>query len=93
MEKCLQFLDYPATQEHAILAYKASNMVLAIRSNTSYLSKLKACSQASGHMLMVGQEEIPTNNGAVLIILQIVRVVVSSSAEAKLYQCTGCLKN
>jgi hypothetical protein len=84
MEKCLQFLDYTASQEDAILTYKASNMVLAIQSYTSYLSKPKAHSQAGGYMFMAGQEKILTNNGAVLNILQIIRAVMSSTAEAKL---------
>ncbi len=44
MEKCLQFLDYMASQENALLTYKVSDMVLAIHSNASYLSKPKACS-------------------------------------------------
>jgi hypothetical protein len=59
-------------------------MVLAIHSEASYLSKPKAHSQAGGHMFMAGQEEIPTNNGTVLNILQIIRAVMSSAAEAKL---------
>jgi hypothetical protein len=84
MEKCLKFLDYTASQEDAILTYKARNMVLTIHSDTSYLSKPKACSQASGHMFMAGQEEILTNNGMVLNILQIIRAVMSPAAEAKL---------
>jgi hypothetical protein len=42
MEKWLQFLDYATTQDNAILTYKASNMILAIHSNASYLSKPKA---------------------------------------------------
>jgi hypothetical protein len=85
MEKCLQFLDYAASQEDAILTYKASNMVLAIHSDASYLSEPKACSRAGGHMFMAEQEEIPTNNCAVLNLLQIIsRAVMSSAAEAKL---------
>jgi hypothetical protein len=83
MEKCLQFLAYAASQEDAILAYKASNMVLAVHSDASYLSEAKARSQARGHLFMAGQEEIPTNNGAVLNISQIIRAVTSSAAEAK----------
>jgi hypothetical protein len=35
-------------------------------------------------MFMAGTEDIPINNGAVLIILQIIRAVMSSAAEAKL---------
>ena len=39
MELCKQFLDYMAMQEDAILTYHASDMVLAIHSDASYLSK------------------------------------------------------
>ena len=34
-----QFLDYMSTQEEAVLTYHASNMVLAIYSDASYLSE------------------------------------------------------
>jgi hypothetical protein len=34
-------------------------------------------------MFMAGMEDIPINNGAVLNILQIIRAVMSSAAEAK----------
>jgi hypothetical protein len=36
------FLDYAASHQDAIITYQASNMVLVVHSNTSYLSKLKA---------------------------------------------------
>jgi hypothetical protein len=81
---CKQFLDYMASQDEAALTYKASNMVLAIQSDTSYLSKLKACSRAGGHMFMAGRDDVPTNNGAVLNILQIIRAVMSSATDAEL---------
>jgi hypothetical protein len=84
MQNCLQFLDYAALQEEAIVPYRASNMKLAIPSNASYLSKPKACSRARGHMFMAGTEEIPINNGAVLNISQIIKTVMSSAVEAKL---------
>jgi hypothetical protein len=35
-------------------------------------------------MFMAGRDNIPTNNGAVLIILQIIRAVMSSATEAEL---------
>ncbi len=35
-------------------------------------------------MFMAGNEDIPIKNGAVLNILQIIRAVMSSAAEAKL---------
>ncbi len=59
-------------------------MVLAIHSNASYLSKPKARSRTGGHMFMAGRDDIPTNNGAVLNILQIIWPVMSSAAEAEL---------
>ena len=84
MKLCKLFLDYMASQEEAILTYKASDMVLAIHSDASYLSEPKARSRAGGHMLMAANNDIPTNNGAVLNISQIIRAVMSSAAEAKL---------
>ena len=48
MQKCRQFLDYVASQEEADLTFHASNMILAIYSDASYLSEAKARSQAGG---------------------------------------------
>jgi hypothetical protein len=45
-----QFLDYAATYPNAIITYKASDMILAIHSDTSYLSEPKARSRAGGHL-------------------------------------------
>ncbi len=84
MQKCLQFLDYAASQKDAIVTYQASDTRLAIHSNASYLSEPKARSRAGGHMFMAGNEDIPINNGVVLNIWQIIRAVMSSAAEAKL---------
>ena len=63
MQNCLQFLYYAASQEEAIVTYRASDMKLAIHSNALYLSEPKAHSRARGHMFMAGTEEIPINNG------------------------------
>ena len=38
MAKVDHFLDYAASQEPAVLTYRASGMVLACHSNTPYLS-------------------------------------------------------
>ena len=73
-----------ATQEEAILTYRVSDMVLAIHSDASYLSKPKSRSRAGGHMFMAGKDKTHINNGAVLSISQIIRAVMSSAAEAKL---------
>jgi hypothetical protein len=68
MELYKQFLDYMAMQEDAILTYHASNMVLAIYCNASYLSKPKSCSCVGRYMPMAGKDGIPFNNGAILNI-------------------------
>jgi hypothetical protein len=73
-----------ASQDEAVLTYKAGNMVLAIHSDPSYLSEPKARSHAGGHMFMAGRDDIPANNGAVLNILQIIRAVMSSAVEVEL---------
>ncbi len=79
-----QFLDYAATHPDAIITYQASNMVLAGHSNTSYLSETNARSQAGGHLFMSNKDALPPNNGAVLTIAQIFKVVIMSVAEAEI---------
>ena len=49
MTRCKQFLDYAATHQDAILTYKASDIVLVVHSDTSYLSEPKARSRAGRH--------------------------------------------
>ncbi len=83
-EICKQFLEYMAAQEDAILTYRASNMVLAIHSNASSLSKPKSCSCAGGHMFMAKKDDIPFNNGSILNILQTIQAVMSSTTEGEL---------
>jgi hypothetical protein len=39
MQKCLQFLDYTASQDNAIVTYRLSDMILAIHSKALYLSE------------------------------------------------------
>ena len=84
MRLCKRILDFMSTQEDTVLTYRASNMVLAIHSDASYLSKPKSHSRTGGHMYMAGKEDIPINDGAVLNISQIIGAVMSSAAEAEL---------
>jgi hypothetical protein len=86
MEKVKQFLDYASTQENAVIIYKASDMVLAIHSDASYLSEPKARSRAGGHFFMSANEEDPRDNGAgaVHTVAKIIKAVMSSAAEAEL---------
>jgi hypothetical protein len=77
-------LDYASSNPDAILTYKSSNMILAVHSNASYLSKANACSQAGGHLFCSTNVDNPPNNGAVLNISKILKAVMSSTAKAKL---------
>ena len=72
------------THPDAIVAYRASNMVLVGNSDASYLSESKARSRAGGHFFMSDNSSNPPNNGAVLTIAQIIKNVMSSAAEAEL---------
>ncbi len=84
MKKVKQFLEYAVSQEDAVVTYMARNMVLAIHSDASYLSKPKARSRVGGQHFLSRDEPFPPNNGAVLNISSILRAVMSSAAEAKL---------
>ena len=84
MRKAKQLLDYVATQEEAIITYSASEMVLAVHSDASYLCESNARSRAGGHFFMSNDTTYPPNNGAILNIAQIIKNVMSSAAEAKL---------
>ncbi len=58
MERVRQLLDYCASQEEAVLTYHASDMVLAIHSDTGYLNKSKARSRAVGHFFYPARHKI-----------------------------------
>jgi hypothetical protein len=80
----MRFLDYVAIQEEAILTFNASNMILAVHSDASYLSEPKAQSRAGGHFFLSNDINIPPNNGAVLNIAHIIRHVMLSEKEEEL---------
>ena len=84
MKKVTQFIDYSASHNDTITTYKASDMGLAVHSDASYLYETKARSQARGHFYMSNNSASPQNIGAVLTLAQIIKAVMSSSAEAKL---------
>ena len=70
-KKMLKFLDYVTTHPDAILTYSASNMILNVHSDASYLCEPKAKSRAGGHFFLSNNEEDPRDNGAVLNIAKI----------------------
>ena len=84
LNKVHQFLDYALTNPDAILTYRASDMVLAVHSDASYLIEPNARSRAGGHFFMSKDVPCPPNNGAVHNIAQIIKTVMTSAAEAEL---------
>ncbi len=59
-------------------------MILAGHSNASYLLETNAHSRAGGHFFMSNDDAIPSNSGAILTILPIIKAVMSSAAEAEI---------
>ena len=49
-----QLLDYLSTHSDATIRYRASDMVLNIHSDASYLSEAQARSRACGHLFWAG---------------------------------------
>jgi hypothetical protein len=88
-ELCKQFIDYTATLQDAILAYRSCDTVLVVHSDASYLyasylSKPKARSRAGRHFFLSLDSEDMINNGADLNLAQLIKAVMSFAAEAKL---------
>jgi hypothetical protein len=84
MQQTKQLLDYIASQDDAVITYNASDMVLAVHSDASYLSEPKARSRAGGHFFLSSSADIPPNNGAILNIAHIIKHVMASATEAEL---------
>jgi hypothetical protein len=87
MTKTKQLLDYLATHPDAMVRFHASDMILNIHSDASYLSEANAHSRACGHFFM-GWRADPTKpiklNGAFFTLCAILLFVVASTAEAEL---------
>eukprot|EP00804_Cyclotella_cryptica_P014586 CCRYP_020641-RA/>CCRYP_020641-RA protein AED:0.25 eAED:0.25 QI:0/0/0/1/1/1/3/0/614 len=58
MSKIHQFLDYAMTHPDAMITYRASNMILAVHSDASYLSETKARSRA-GDIFPIRRRSVP----------------------------------
>ncbi len=81
-------LNYIATQPDVIFRYEKSDMILAVHSDASYLSKASASSQVGGHFFCSKDSKNPHNNSAVHNISKILKAVISSAAKANLGACT-----
>jgi hypothetical protein len=87
MGRCIDLLNYLASNQDAKVRFHASDMVMNIHSDASYLSETKAGSRACGYFFMGW---MPKNgepiqfNGAFYVNTTILRFVMASTAEAEL---------
>jgi hypothetical protein len=87
MDQYIQLLDYLSGHLNAKVQFHASNMVLSIHSDGSYLSEATARSHASGHFFMgwmPKNREPICMNGAFHVSTTILLFVVTSAAKAEL---------
>jgi len=85
--RCNHFLDYMATHPDAVIRYYASDMVLNVHSDASYLSAPNARSRAAGYFFLgsIPRLNQPIKlNGAINVICSTLKFVAASAAEAEL---------
>jgi hypothetical protein len=81
-------LDYLATHPDATIRYHASDMVLHIHSDASYLSVSNTFSRLGG-LFFLGKKshEQDTLNGSILNIAAVIKNVVASADESEVGAC------
>ena len=92
MGDIIWILHYAATYPDAIIHHHSIDMILHVASDVSYLCKERACSRARGHFFLANRlvengdkpPTLPTNNGAIHTLCQIIKTVMSSAEEAKI---------
>jgi hypothetical protein len=83
-----QLLDYMAIHPDATIRYHASDMILHIHSDASYLLVSKARSRLGG-LFFLGKKspEHDTINGYILNVASVIKNVVASAAESEVGAC------
>ena len=80
---CQQFLDYCASHPDGSICYHASDMILKLHSDSSYLNAVGARSRQGSHLYLGNKSKPNLLNGAVLNLAAIMKMVLSSAAEAE----------
>jgi hypothetical protein len=85
-DKVIKLLNYCNTHPETKIRYHASDMILHIHSDTSYLSENEAKSRAGGFFYMgnTAKNDNKLTNGAILIVGKVLKNVMSSAAEAEI---------
>jgi hypothetical protein len=83
-----QLLDYLATHLDATIRYHASDMILHIRSDASYLSVSNARSRLGGLFFLGNKSpKQATLNGSILNVASVIKNVVASAAKSESGAC------
>jgi hypothetical protein len=85
-------MDYAACNPLSVIRYHASDMVLYVHSDASYLSATRVRSRAAGHFFLsdkpvdpvTPRAQLPHLNGPVHTMCKIIDVVVGSATEAEI---------
>ena len=80
---CQQFLDYCTSHPDGSIRYHTSDMILKLHSDSSYLNTVGARSRQGGHLYLGNKSEPDILNGAILNLAAIMKMVLSSAAEAE----------
>jgi hypothetical protein len=90
-DACHQLLDYVATHPNTGIQYLASNMILVVHTNVSYLSEHNTHSCASAQFYLTNKGDKEFNNGAILNLASIIKHAMSLASEEKIldlyYRC------
>eukprot|EP00804_Cyclotella_cryptica_P009053 CCRYP_003151-RA/>CCRYP_003151-RA protein AED:0.23 eAED:0.28 QI:0/0/0/1/0/0/3/0/973 len=89
--KINQLLDYCATYPNDGITYRSSDLILSAHSNAAYHNASKSRSHVGAHIMCSENDLVPSHNGPVLTIAQIIKLVMSSAA-AKLAALFICAK-
>ena len=80
-------LDYMHTNPNTVIRFCASDIILSLHSDASYLSAVQGRSRAGGYFFL---ESMPKNgepiflNGNIAVTCAIIEIVAASAAEAEL---------
>eukprot|EP00957_Ditylum_brightwellii_P096834 7374238-Ditylum_brightwellii.AAC.1 len=81
---CMQMLDYCYMHPDTMLRHLASNMILTLHLDASYLLEKNTRSRAAGHFYLSKIDDEEFNNWAILTLSTIIKHVLASALEAEL---------
>jgi hypothetical protein len=84
MQATKQLLDYIATHPNPSIVYLASDMILALDTDGSYLSELGGKSRAAAYMFLTKKGNPDFHNGAVRVLSSIIKHVMASASETEI---------